>query len=222
MQFSKEDLFCYQSGSDVPLEDRHKILDDIERIMSTNWAFSQRHWSDEDSPFHPEFGIILTVRDGQCLAYNICKRLEINGRAILYHAGSAVHSKCHGMGIYGLMTRKMLEAEHSVSGTKPLYLSWRTRNPLIWIFNASLCSSVIPSPLGSVEASELDKLVRQIATTLYPEDTLETPSMIMPDAYAHLSERDRNYAKADQSIVQWFADALPNPANAFMCLGRLK
>jgi len=72
------------------------------------------------------------------------------------------------------------------------------------------------------EIEDLTDLCLQIAATLYPDTTPEGPSMVMSNVYEHLTEHGRDYTKADQSIVRWFADTLSDPANAIMCVGRLR
>jgi hypothetical protein len=215
-------LRLFRSGSDVPAFEQSGILDDIERIMSTNWSFTRRHWSDEDSPFHPEYGIVLLVQDGIHVGYSIYKRLKIDGNAVIYRAGTAVSSDHHGKGLYRMMTVATLEAEKIQDNHAPLYLSWRTRNPVIWTMNSRLCRSVVPSPQDAGKFPELEALCAQIAAALYPGVPLRAPHMVMPDVYEHLTERRQNYTHLDQKVVKWFADALPDPASAILSVGRLK
>jgi hypothetical protein len=222
MAGSGRHLRLFRSGSDVPGSERSRILDDIERIMSTNWSFTRRHWSDEDSPFHSEYGIVLLVEGGSHIGYSIYKRLTVDGNAVLYRAGAAVSSDHHGNGLYRLMTVAMLKAEQVQDNHTPLYLSWRTRNPVVWSFNSGLCETVVPSPPDTARFSELEVLCAGIAAELYPGVPLRAPLMVMPDVYEHLTEHRRNYAHLDQKIVKWFADTLPDPASAILSVGRLR
>jgi hypothetical protein len=215
-------LRLFRSGSDVPAFEQSRILDDIERIMSTNWSFTRRHWSDEDSPFHPEYGIVLLVQGGSNIGYSIYKRLTVDGNAVLYRAGAAVSSDFQGKGLYRMMTVAMLKAEKIQDDHTPLYLSWRTRNPAVWTLNSELCGSVVPSPQDSGKFLELEVLCSQIAAVLYPGVPLRAPLMVMPDVYEHLTEHRRNYTHLDQKVVKWFADTLPDPASAILSVGRLR
>jgi hypothetical protein len=215
-------LRLFRSGSEVPAFEQSRILDDIEKIMSTNWSFTRRHWSEEDSPFHPEYGIVLLVQEGSHVGYSIYKRLNVDGHAVLYRAGAAVSSDRHGRGLYRMMTAAMLEAEKIEDDHTPLYLSWRTRNPVVWTFNSGLCGSVVPSPQGTGKFLELEVLCSQVAAALYPDVPLRTPLMVMPNVYEHLTENRRNYTHLDQEVVNWFADMLPDPASAILSVGRLR
>ena len=44
-----------EHGSAVPEGRQGFLLERIESIMASNWHFTRRHWSREDSPFHDDY-----------------------------------------------------------------------------------------------------------------------------------------------------------------------
>ena len=65
-------------GSDVPETRRDSLLDRIASIMASNWHFTQRHWSREDSPFHDDYGLVFASANAEIAAAG-----AIHGRQLL-------------------------------------------------------------------------------------------------------------------------------------------
>lgn len=221
MTVEEEGLTYFRFGSLVPAEERDGILEAIEKIMATNWSFTRRHWSHEDSPFHQEYGIILQKVAGRCVAYSIYKRLEVEGRKIIYRAGAAVASEHHRKKMYSLMTRAILNMEYRQGAVEPVFLAWRTRNPLVWLHNSALCKAVVPSPYQTGTEMDLVELCRGLSEALYPGVSLHLPYMVMSDVYEHLIEHKRDYSRMDPIVVDWFSRNLSDPASAVLCIGEI-
>src|SRR4030095_3057406 len=71
-------------GSEVPEARRDFLLDRIASIMASNWHFTQRHWSREDSPFHDEYGLVFASTNAEIVGYSIYKRVMLDGIPALY------------------------------------------------------------------------------------------------------------------------------------------
>ena len=159
---SADNIEIIRHGSEVPEARRDFLLDRIERIMASNWHFTKRHWSREDSPFHDAYGLIFASTDAEIVGYSIYKRAVLDGTPALYRAGAAVAASHQRYGFYRRMSQAMLTTEWSARpGVEEMYLAWRTRNPLVWAANARLCQAVVPSILdGQVDAKLQDACLR--------------------------------------------------------------
>lgn len=207
-------------GSQVQDDRKEFLLSSIEHVMASNWSFSRRHWSQEDSPFHADFGLAFYWVDGKIIGYNIYKRVHLAGQLIIYRAGTAVSTAYQGIGYYREMSQAIMALERKSTGeNQRLYVSWRTRNPTIFRANARICTSVVPSVDGTPNDKELESLGVRLGQELYPNSIVELPHMVMRGVYEHLVETPRSYPNSPSSLVSWFAKTLPDPADAILALG---
>jgi hypothetical protein len=210
-------------GSEVPEARRDFLLDCIARIMASNWHFTKRHWSREDSPFHDDYGLVFASKDAEIVGYSIYKRVVLDGTPALYRAGAAVAASHQRYGFYRGMSQTMLTTEWSARpGAEEMYLAWRTRNPLIWVANARLCQAVVPSTVdGQVEA-KLKEVCLRLARQLYPDCPIEPPAMIMRGVYEHLTYISEPYDHFASPISAWYAAVVPNPSDAVFSVGTVQ
>ncbi len=209
-----------RDGSSVPESRRDVILDDIARIMSSNWHSTQRHWTRADSPFHGDHGLLLAHVDGQAVGYSIYKRVTHDGTLALYRAGAAVVASHQRGGHYRRMSEAMLAAEWNAHPEAArLYLAWRTRNPLIWEANARCCVAVAPSIADGQTDTALEAAGLRLARSLYPDCPIAPPAMVMRDVYSHLAYLHEPYDQVTSPVASWYAAAVPDPADAVFSIG---
>jgi hypothetical protein len=210
-------------GSEVPETQRAVLLDGIARIMASNWHFTQRHWSHEDSPFHDEYGLVFASQNGEMVGYSIYRRLDLDNTPTLYRAGTAVAASHQRHGFYRRMSQAMLTTEwNDRPDVNAMYLAWRTRNPIIWQANALLCQATVPAIMGRPVDADLQKACLHLARQLYPNCPIEPPAMIMRDVYAHLTYI-REPSEHDASPVSaWLAASVPHPGDALFSVGILR
>ena len=58
-----------------------------------------------------------------------------------------------------------------------------------------------------------------LAATLYPEQPIETATMAMRGAYGQLRYREEPRTQTSPDIDRWFAQTIPNGADAVFCAG---
>jgi hypothetical protein len=210
-------------GSEIPEARRDFLLDRIESIMASNWHFTKRHWSREDSPFHDEYGLVFASTNAEIVGYSIYKRLVLDGTPALYRAGAAVAVSHQRDGFYRRMSQAILTTEWSARpGVEEMYLAWRTRNPLIWAANARLCKAVVPSIVDGQMDAQFQEVCLRLAHQLYPDCPIEPPAMIMRNVYEHLTYIDEPYDHFASPISAWYANAVPNPGDAVFSVGTVQ
>jgi len=210
-------------GSAVPEARRDVLLDRIARIMASNWHFTQRHWSREDSPFHDEYGLVFASQHADIVGYSIYKRVVLDGTPALYRAGAAVAASHQRFGFYRMMSQAILTTEWSARpGVEAMYLAWRTRNPLVWAANARLCTAVVPSIVDGQVDAKLQEACLRLARQLYPDCPIEPPAMIMRDVYAHLTYIREPYDQVASPISAWYAAVVPHPGDAVFSVGTVQ
>lgn len=210
-------------GSEVSEARRDVLLDDIARIMASNWRFTQRHWSREDSPFHHEYGLVFARQNGEVVGYSIYKRLMLDGIPALYRAGTAVAASQQRHGFYRRMSETILTAEwNAMPDVNTIYLAWRTRNPVIWAANARLCQAVVPAIESGLVDATLHEACLRLARQLYPNCPIEPPAMIMRDVYTHLTYLREPHDHVASPVAAWFAAVVPHAGDAVFSAGILQ
>ena len=210
-------------GSEIPEARRDFLLGRIASIMASNWHFTQRHWSREDSPFHDEYGLVYASTNAEIVGYSIYKRVVLDGTPAVYRAGAAVLVSHQREGYYQMMSQAILTTEWSARpGVEEMYLAWRTRNPLIWAANARLCQAVVPSIVDGQGDAKLQEVCLRLARQLYPDCPIKPPAMIMRNVYEHLTYIDEPYDHIASPISAWYAAVVPNPSDAVFSVGILQ
>jgi hypothetical protein len=210
-------------GSAVSEARRDVLLDGIARIMASNWHFTQRHWSREDSPFHDEYGLVFASQHAEMVGYSIYKRVALDGTPALYRAGAAVAASHQREGFYRRMSQAILTTEWSAKPDgEEMYLAWRTRNPLIWAANARWCTAVVPAIVEGPVDAKLQEACLRLARQLYPDCSIEPPAMIMREVYAHLTYLREPYDQVASPISAWYAAVVPHPGDAVFSVGTVQ
>ncbi|WP_158231336.1 hypothetical protein [Bradyrhizobium sp. C9] len=210
----------FHIASDIPEHRRDAVLDDISSIIDTNWLTEERFWSRQHSPFKPDHGIVLLHHDGECVAYMIVQRLAVADTPVVYLSGTAVRDCYRGRGFFKRMFDTAMAAEFG-DRTAPaeFCLCWRTRNPIIYVLGRAQCRSVVPAIAAETHAGDLDALCLSLAATLYPRQAVEKATMAMRGAYGRLRYRDEPTSQTSPDVDRWFAQTIPDGADAVFCAG---
>ncbi|MGY4478815.1 hypothetical protein [Bradyrhizobium sp. USDA 3364] len=210
----------FQTASDVPDHRRDAVLDDINSIIDTNWLAEERFWSRQHSPFKPDHGIVLLHHGGECVAYLIIQRLAFAGTTVIYLSGTAVRDTYRGSGFFKRMFDAAMTAEFDHPAAPAEFcLCWRTRNPVVYVLGRAQCRRVVPAIPNETHRGDLDDLCLGLAATLYPRQAIEKATMAMRGAYGQLRYRDEPRTQTSPEVDQWFAQTIPDSADAVFCAG---
>lgn len=213
----------FQIASDVPEQRRDAVLDDINSIIDTNWLTEERFWSHQHSPFRADHGIVLLHHGDACVAYMIVQRLAVAGIPAIYLSGTAVRDTHRGWGFFKRMFDTVMAAEFGHPAAPAEFcLCWRTRNPVIYVLGRAQCGSVVPAIPAETQSGDLDELCLSLAATLYPRQSIEKVTMAMRGAYGRLRYRDEPRTRTSPDVDRWFAETIPDGADAVFCTGRAR
>ncbi|MCC8968331.1 hypothetical protein H8A95_40085 [Bradyrhizobium sp. Pear76] len=210
----------FQIASDVPEHRRDAVLEDINSIIDTNWLTHERFWSRQHSPFKPDHGVVLLQHGAECVAYLIIQRLADAGTPVIYLSGTAVRDAYRGSGFFKRMFDTAMTAEFGHPAAPAEFcLCWRTRNPVIYVLGRTQCRSVVPAIPAETRGGDLDDLCARLAATLYPRQIIEKTTMAMRGAYGQLRYRDEPRTQTSPDVDRWFAQTIPDSADAVFCAG---
>lgn len=212
-------LELFQNASEVPLERRGRIVEDINRIIAMDWNVRRAHWTDQNTPFHSDHGVLLLSNEKDFIGELIYKRLSFGGRRVIYISGTDVHTAYRDSGFLKLMLDTTLGAEF---GTEPassaFYLCFRTRSPLVHHVGRTLCDPLVPA-IGEPTDVSLMAVAAQVARTIFPHRQLELESLVMRGVYLHMSYKREPKCRLASETEKWFAAKVPDPADSVFCLG---
>lgn len=212
----------FNDASLVPLSRRAAILADMDRIATSYRKVSVAHWSEEHSPFTRDFGIALLLFRDTVVGYSAFKRLAFSDGVVIYRAGSEILAKFQGRALYRRLTRLVLSSSFKdVTSQSRCYYSWRTRNPIVWASNSRLCMQVAPSLDGRPCSPWLSEAGLALAHKLFPQQTIEWPSMIMRNIYPHIFFRHPPRLRSDEVINEAFSKNQLGEADGIFALGIL-
>lgn len=207
---ANEDLYrltLVAHSNSLPEQQRNALLAELDRLVLTVWELDPHIYRK-----HPEFladhdpGIVLTYCGDELIGFSLYQRLDHSpSESVVYRFATAISPLHQGRGLYARMSDEVfdLELERRPAGTT--YCAWRTRNPKVWASLARRCSRVCPPLKGGAYDAQLAAIAIEVATVLYPDQELITPSMQMPNAYDFLTYRHRQYYH-DRSLERLFAE----------------
>ena len=77
----------------------------------------------------------------------------------------------------------------------------------------------MPAIPAETHGGDLDELCLRLAAALYPRQALEKATMAMRGAYGRLRYRDQATTQTSPDVDRWFAQTIPNSAEAVFCAG---
>jgi hypothetical protein len=215
-----ETLEVIPCGLDVPEFRKDFLLARINAIIADSWWTTKPHWSREESPFHADFGLVFAHRNGEIVAYSLYQRMSLDGMPVIFRAGAAVAAVHQGQGLYRSMTRAIFKTEwRAIPDHDEIYYAWRTRHPSVWTANAKLCRIVVPSIVDGRGDGALQEAGVRLGEKIYPGRPMETPSMVMRNAYDHMTYHEQPYHRSASAINHWFDRMLPDPLDAVFAVG---
>jgi ribosomal protein S18 acetylase RimI-like enzyme len=209
-------------GNDVSAQDRARLVHALEEITDELWykdPFLVRKL--EPHLFVEDTGFIAVSARSDIVGFLVYRRLNVDGEHVLYLVALDVRAAHQGRGITRLIAERVLTTTYAEWPEGPVYLASRTRNPIAWDWYRRLCSRVVPDLLTGDDDPALVKLCTSTAERLYPELTLEVPSMIMRGAYPELAAKDPQHHHDPRLDALFFENAsLARREDAVFSLGR--
>jgi hypothetical protein len=210
------------NGADVPPDQRTAILGTFDEIMDELWHKDPLLFRNQEKRlFADDHGFVIVSLDARAVGFLLYRRLTVGGEHVLYRSATHVRRAHHGRGLNRLMSERLLSLEYGEGTDGPVYIAWRTRNPIVWDWNRRLCSRVVPDLVtGDNDPALVPRCVRA-AGVLFPHLTVELPSMIMRGAYPLLSVREPQHHRDRRLDALFFENtSLANSDDAIFSFGR--
>jgi hypothetical protein len=168
-------------------------------------------------------GVVLSFADGCAVGFGLYERVTVGSSKCLYAQLTNILPEFQGRRIGFEMKRRFLLHEiRSDSG--PQFVAWRTRNPTVWQMNTKICNEIMPDIFGKRSNPLLLALGRLVALQLYPNQIIETPSLIMHGIYPSKCCGSQQPHHHDSETDAAFFDVprIAETANARFFIGELK
>jgi hypothetical protein len=214
----------FRRGCDVEPPRRKSLLEQINSIYAENWVVSSPHWSESHSPFRDDLGMMLIWQESVLCAYTIYQRFKIGERPVIYRSATVIKPAHQRRGLYHRLNEFAVSDETvEAVGQDAAFMAWRTRNPIVWYTLSGLCGRVAPSLNGGTEnADDLVEIASELCAQLYPRQTLQLPSLIMPDVYGHLTYRHEPTMSSQPRLNAWFSSNLNTTRDSVFSVGELR
>lgn len=209
-------------GKDIAVDRRQPVLDAMNYLLSTNWSFDYTHWTLEGHhPFTDHHGVVLFENGDRIDAFCVYRRLVINGIASIYFESAVTDRSKAVRGVLKVLLGDVLHQEFGdQSPDQKIYLSWRTRSPIVYAHGSPVCDFITPAIGQSKrEDEELKPVGKHIAELLFPGQEIRLETMVMPGAYSRQSYHIEPKVRLAPEINKWFAENLPDTGDAVLCVG---
>jgi hypothetical protein len=224
MRSGKYDLTFYWSGQDVPISCRHELAFAFDEIASTIWGLPGDFFRKIGADLFSERDVVVVLsREGNVIGFSISRRLIIDDQAILFRRYSCMYAADRGNGLYRALTAPVVEHE-AAKQRSALFLAWRTRNPVVWFKNASMCTRVAPDLLGGRADAEMEGLALAVCREIYPKSEIDPVTLRVNSVYPGNSGYQAQPHHPDPNLDAIFMahPAAQSPHDALFGIGELK
>ncbi len=211
----------YRETTSIPRKLRQPILRKADEITDLIWHKDANFYRNlEEEIFNDHMGLALAKDAGQIVGFSIFRRLRVADSLIIYSFSSSVMPTYQERGLRTELAHRIIAGESNKAGEARLYLAWRTRNPIAWLLLARMCKSVAPALNGGECPLTLIELGRYVANQLYPNLSLEIPSMVMRRSYLTTAYRVEPRHRDPAFDTAFYAN-LSNREDAIFSIGEI-
>lgn len=214
----------FMPGNAVDVHWRPRLVSTFDSIASTIWNFGPDLFGKIKHDLFTEHDrVALMYLESELVGFSVSRAFNIEGESVLFRRFTCILEEHRGKGLYRTATRQVLSYQSGRS-SRPLYLGWRTRNPIVWYENAQLCCRVCPDIAADHDDHDLKALAVKACRAIYPTYETDPESLAVKLVYPGDTGYSVQPQHADQELNARFAShpGVRDPHGAVFSLGQVR